>query len=35
LTLVQIDSDATLDDLDAEEVDQQERYFDESDENDE
>merc|ERR1719400_2461837 len=34
LDYAQIDSDATLDDLDAEEVDQQERYFDESDEND-
>merc|ERR1719350_1497216 len=31
----QIDADATLDDLDAEELEQQEKYFDESDENDE
>merc|ERR1712192_75627 len=31
----QIDADATLDDLDAEELEEQEKYFDESDENDE
>merc|ERR1712013_153253 len=35
LDYAQIDADATLDDLDAEELEQQEKYFDESDENDE
>jgi len=35
LDYAQIDADATLDDLEAEELEQQERYFDESDENDE